>query len=1427
MVEQANGKNGNATRSEGGNVTFSSDTDVTLNAITTDSFCTLGTCTGNWMVQSRTAGTKINIAQADNTHLTIHGTTDFTINGGTINLGNRDNIFGTQGGSVEAQAGNAVSKTLTLGTVGNTTVSGLGLLLGAADINGTARLTATSPTASVNAITQAPNTSLTVTGSTELTANTIALENNGNDFSIINSLDAATSVRVFDSANDLVLNTLKTPNLTLNTLGDAHFNGTIITNDKSVSITQNGAGAVALADSLTQAGTGAVTFNGTVLSAGFKLLSNQNAAWDLAAKTLVWDSKTFGFEGFTRLIGGAGVDTVRLSTSVNAIDLDNQSSTGFVLSNMEVIKATAANASLKGFKANSQWTITGDKKGTIVGGGQTTAFEGFNELISSDDASNTDLFTFNSAGAIGKITGQNADVVNLFPGTDGAGVDYDWAVTANTLNGSTTASAQVKRSGQSTDVIAALTGVGTINSSDGKDTVTASATYAGTIDLKAGVNALTTDSARLLFSSRPLNMNGFVGVNDLNAKTQAATLTASTDDVSAILAWAVNPAEDALKGPLSGSITYAQSGQADQTLSFKGFATLTGGANNDYFTLNNVALNTGTFTGGQINAGTPASAATQDRLINAVDGTVWDLSTASLRGVTFSGFNYWQGSGTDTLKGMNATNYWVINSGQSTLNNATQFSGFTVINGGSGKDIFTLNASAAAITLRGNAGADDFILADSSIQTGTLDGGAGVDVDSENDTLKINSGTNAWVVTAPGTGTVNNNVFSGMEILAGGTGSDTLDNQITNQVFVLTGVGAGILQSKTPAPPSIAVTVTGMDTIKNTDALKGLDSGTLTWGIKGADTGTIKNIAQHTLINFERVAQLMGGNATNIFDITSTGAPLTLSIVGGEGVNTVHAPNTINTWNMSGATSGVAASGGATGLSFKGIQKISGGTQHDTLDYSAVPVTTPLIINAADLTSIEAVNGNGASVVVQAGDGSNTWTFNDANGGALNNTLAFSQMAGVRGGAGKDSFIFTPTSAFNGTLDGGTQTPNSAPVLDELSVDAQGSDFLIQAQGEGVLTFKNLINISSQVAFTGIEVLNGGEAVDRFRFSSALTDGANLNMLLDGKGNQDSIELPNIQLDIALAAGVERTGNKGLVLAHFESIAADERTDSSLRAASGTALWAIDGRNTGVLTLTEDTLSSVTRFSGFLHLYGSSGVDTFNFNTPDAQGVVRGLFTGTIAGGAEDRIMARDAANEWTLTAASEGKNTLKTQAGELYIADFAGVGRLHGGSEQDHFTINGNQNTISIFGGAGNDIFTLGDSGFIKEINGEAGMNTLEGRRSGAIAWNFTAVASGQLKEGALLVADFNGIQNVKGRSASDTVNYFSSPTGARVKTWEYDRNQFNVLEDTIALVDMEVINAGADADVIRFKAAFNGVFNAGGGSDTLELLANGSVAS
>ncbi|HMW50408.1 MAG TPA: hypothetical protein PKC70_19085, partial [Cellvibrionaceae bacterium] len=351
------------------------------------------------------------------------------------------------------------------------------------------RLTATSPTASVNSITQAANSKLTITGNTELTADTITLDHDGNDFATITSIDAATSAHISD-INSVDFNTLKTANLTLNTQADVHFNGPIATQDKAVAITQKGTGAVALADGLTQTGTGVVTFKGTALSGGLQYLGEQNTVWNLAEKALVWSGKTVGFAGFSRLIGGDGVDTVSLSEAVTAIDLANQNSTGFALSNMEVIKATAANTSLKGFKANSQWTIIDDKKGTIVqAGGRPTAFEGFNELISSDDSANSDTFIFNSAGAVGKITGQNADVVNLFTGADGAGVDYDWAVTANTLNGFTTASTQVKRSGQSTDVISALTGVGTINSSNGKDTVSASATYAGTIDLKAGVNA--------------------------------------------------------------------------------------------------------------------------------------------------------------------------------------------------------------------------------------------------------------------------------------------------------------------------------------------------------------------------------------------------------------------------------------------------------------------------------------------------------------------------------------------------------------------------------------------------------------------------------------------------------------------------------------------------------------------------------------------------------------------------------------------------------------------------------------------------------------------------------------------------------------------------------------------------------------------------
>ncbi|HMW71347.1 MAG TPA: hypothetical protein PKD17_05980, partial [Cellvibrionaceae bacterium] len=79
-----NGGHGNATRSEGGNVILSSDGNIVLGAITTDHFCTLGTCTGDLTIQNRSSDKSISISQAAGKALSVHGTTTLKTNGGNI-----------------------------------------------------------------------------------------------------------------------------------------------------------------------------------------------------------------------------------------------------------------------------------------------------------------------------------------------------------------------------------------------------------------------------------------------------------------------------------------------------------------------------------------------------------------------------------------------------------------------------------------------------------------------------------------------------------------------------------------------------------------------------------------------------------------------------------------------------------------------------------------------------------------------------------------------------------------------------------------------------------------------------------------------------------------------------------------------------------------------------------------------------------------------------------------------------------------------------------------------------------------------------------------------------------------------------------------------------------------------------------------------
>ncbi|MEY4589399.1 MAG: hypothetical protein RL497_1475, partial [Pseudomonadota bacterium] len=789
---------------------------------------------------------------------------------------------------------------------------------------------------------------------------------------------------------------------------------------------------------------------------------NTNTLWDLSGtqQQFITAAETINFSAIETLTGGSAADTVKLSSSIKSVDLGGPLG-DVTLNNIETLQATSvdannkANAKLTGYAASSTWDITGVNTGKITdttNANNATEFTGFSELISASGTGNADTFTLGATnttqGVMTKITGQKNDILNA---RSGAGIVNNWLINAD-------GTAQVKDANNAA-YITTLDGVGTVNGSVDADSFIANGIYKETINARPGNevgdtnNSLTTNKADVVFAATEYTTNGIKGINGFNASGSNTEFKATAAAATNTLEWSVTPGGAA---NLTGSVKDVAS---NQTLNFTNFDALTGGSNNDSFT-----LGAGTFTGGTIKAGTPASASTQDRLINTTATTTWDLTTNQVRGISFSGFNYLQGSNTDTLNAANIANTWSFSSVNATLNTtlntATNLSGFSVINGGNQKDIFNINTNTTGINLFGNAGADEFILADASIKTDLLDGGTNTSLES--DSVKVNSGTNNWITTAAHTGSVNANNFSGIEVLAGGLGGDTLTNQIiTSQSFLLTAAGAGALQSQTTGqsqttPPIVAVNVTGMETIKAVAELKGLDTGALSWNITGTDKGTLttqNNNATQTLINFDTIAQLSGGDANDIFDLTASDAKLTNEMNGGNGVNTVKAPNAINTWKMTNAT---ATDGTVTGgFTFKNIQTLNGGNLSDTLDVSAVANTTAnTTVKAGNLLSIEHINGDGTTTLLQGANTANTWQLTTATAGALNNVLSntalsFSGVAGVLGGSGQDIFNLTNATQFTGTINGGvnTATGNTAAPRDEIKLAVAAGTFAVTQQG--------------------------------------------------------------------------------------------------------------------------------------------------------------------------------------------------------------------------------------------------------------------------------------------------------------------------------------------------------------------------------------------
>lgn len=538
-------------------------------------------------------------------------------------------------------------------------------------------------------LTQAAGTRIEVSGESSLSAEAIELTEANNDFGHFAQLSAQTSIALSDS-NSLSIGDLTSRALTLNTQGEAAFNGTLTLN-AATSLTQQGPGGIRLDDGFARQGTGALMLRATASGTPLTYAGSGDSDWRLSAP----------------LEGQLSVDGISLGQFVGFDTL---------------VALGAGTHQLTGTDQDNQWRIGGNRSGSLGslrfsgmthlnGGAGADRFElarnSDSSVLTYDGGAGEDTLVNNwlpynawhlTGAGQGYVTGaQEAVRVNGFSqmerlqGYDdrlyGPAADNQWAVTgtnAGTLNGQLSFSGMAKLIGNSerdhfvfSDGKFITEGV---SGGAGSDELIAAASLWSVSLEGAGSFTYPSSSVKQVFSEF-----------ETLSTTLAGTLT----------------------GPVEGG-TWLIGGNNSVSLgglTFNGMTSLQGNSGADRFELQrNSDSSVLSLDGGEGN----------DSLVNNwLPFNFWYLtgpkqgyvtgSQGAMRVEAFGNIEYLQGMG-DRLYGGAQDNQWRIGARRSSLNGLLSFSGMSEVFGGSGNDRFVFSPGAFIYDgVTGGAGLDELI----------------------------------------------------------------------------------------------------------------------------------------------------------------------------------------------------------------------------------------------------------------------------------------------------------------------------------------------------------------------------------------------------------------------------------------------------------------------------------------------------------------------------------------------------------------------------------------------------------------------------------------------------------------------------------------------------------------------------------------------
>lgn len=459
-------------------------------------------------------------------------------------------------------------------------------------------------------------------------------------------------------------------------------------------------------------------------------------------------------------------------------------------------------------------------------------------------------------------------------------------------------------------------------------------------------------------------------------------------------------------------------------------------------------------------------------------------------------------------------------------------------------------------------------------------------------------------------------------------------------------------------------------------------------------------------ISFENFTNLIGGSGRDTFNYIENGQWVG-NINGGGGTNIVNASLSLKNQQF-----GVFGTVLSAGTNLSGINEVIG-------------------------------NANTASLLVSNAR-ENTWQIDNQANGRLNDTLAFTNIANLQGGAFSDTFNIANLSWLQGVVDGGggtgvdtvnlmvadralqvamdAQTEADINVLDMEAINANNS-FANTLKGglqdnEWHINGLNAGIFNGTLHFTGFANLIGNNLSDLVVFDN---NAANLTGHIDLGDGQDLLDLSasgrdtTVQINASkntLAAGI-------LSVDKIEEIKGDANRSNRLIGDNYSNTWILDDVNAGRVSATE---TGTVTFSQFKHLTGGTGNDVFVF---EALGKITGLVDGGehaardivdlskandanvlitstsnvgfinveryIGNNIDSTLTAADVTNNWSLAGTNRG--TLNE------VIEFENFGVLKGGNRQDNFIINNATLSGSIDAGDGDDTFNIQNSAIAGKV--------------------------------------------------------------------------------------------------------------------------------